>query len=332
MVNTDSSNGSAKPTRSQIERAVALAVTKVKQVKPCREEMANENVYEISLSEPKREVIFKHIRDTVWQHAETEVHALKLLHSRGARVPELIYHDLSSAEFPFKYLILEKMNGDNLRKLLSELSPLDIVTIACETAREIAKIHSVESAYFGALVEGEFGEHRNLISLSEKLLRSYQERGRKEGLFEEQFCSKLWRHFEVNSHLLEAVDSATLIHHDLTANNILVERSGGSQYKITLIDLGRACWRCPEWEMGVMDNRWMAGYEKSAQRQKQYLLFSRAFRETYEEISGRKLCQPLIQFCDLLECVKRILEGSAYSRSIRSRLGALLDGYPTNPR
>lgn len=99
-------------------------------------------VYDVLL--PDREVIFR--ANELKQPLEGTENNIEILSQLGISVPKVIYADITKQEYPFAYILLDKIPGKDLRFVLSEMENEQI----SELAKKIVEIQkSVSSLPLG---------------------------------------------------------------------------------------------------------------------------------------------------------------------------------------
>ena len=164
-------------------------------------------------------------------------------------VPEIYAEDTTRKEFPFEYLIMQKLPGQCLGKIWENLNIEEQKEIAFKIGQLMDKLHTIKFDKYGYIEYGgvkddgqfSFREVKNSTELqwTAKLMDSgFRDLGGMvaQGLITPEQTSEIAKYLHKKIHLTKHAESV-LIHGDLVLDHIFVEKEN-SEFKITgLCDL-----------------------------------------------------------------------------------------------
>lgn len=158
----------------------------------------------------------------------------------GAPVPMIYGHDTSRSEFPFEYLIMEKLRGECLGSIWKTLTPQEKESLAGSMGKLLCQLHSVKTKTFGKVTrEGvkpmEDFSFRSVGAppkhspwVAKVLHDAFSDLS---GLVAYRLvlpeqASAIVQHLSRNIPLMEEAD-AVLVHNDFTIDHLFVEKKSG---------------------------------------------------------------------------------------------------------
>lgn len=162
-------------------------------------------------------------------------------------VAEVIAFDDSREAIDRDYLLMERLPGEALSSALS----VDPEQTLYETGRCLAQVHAVTAERYGYL-----GEHRPMeprpswAEAFREMWRRLLEDIEQVGFYTEAEREALLELLDRHQPVFDRPVPASLLHMDIWAQNILVDRAGNLT---GIVDWDRALWGDPECEFAVLD-------------------------------------------------------------------------------
>jgi len=198
----------------------------------------------LRIAPPRDSVFLFYERDMMRQ--EPEIHGL-LLERTSVPVAEIIAFDDSQQMVPRDFLLMERLPG----RAMSECSGLDPERVLRQVGHCLAQAHAITADQYGYL-----GRHKPMEPQAawpdafwimwRKLLDDIVGVGH----YSDEECSLLLRLLDRHRSIFDRKVSASLLHMDVWAQNILVGEDGNLS---GLVDWDRALWGDPEIEFAVLD-------------------------------------------------------------------------------
>ena len=198
----------------------------------------------LRIAPPRDSVFVFYERDMMRQ--EPGIHRLLLERTSVPVAPILLYDD-SRRIVDRDYLVMERLPGS----AISDTPVADVESVMCEVGRCLAQVHAIQAQEYGYL-----GEHRPMAPqwtwarafevMWGKLVDDVHASGHYDDAERDRFLAMLDRRLS----LFDRAVPASLLHMDVWAQNILVDRAGRLS---GLVDWDRALWGDPEIEFAVLD-------------------------------------------------------------------------------
>lgn len=207
---------------------------------------------------------------------------LEFLSEEDIPTPDIFVFDNSEKEFDFKFMIAEKVSGDNF---FEAWSSGDLSTVK-HAGRVLAELHeSVSFDHSGKLGWKNEGtdifvaEEIDWVDMLEDMVYTFSENMREQTEFSE-YCEEIRDLFEENKNVLRRDPPSVLLHQEFGPRNILVKAG----YVTGVIDWERSISGDPEYDLFVAERQFTAKtnlFEGTEQGSEE---IQRALRDGYREI------------------------------------------------
>ena len=165
-------------------------------------------------------------------------------------VPEPYFCDTSASEVPFSYLIMQRLPGENMGRAERWMGTPDRVRVEREMAEAVAELHTHKRDRFGSFrdegTDEPWGERFRRSVLSE------YEKAEATGLLSPDAKAKIPRLIDLIPEVLEAPAEPTLVHGDLWAANIMVDKGAEGAELSGFLD-ARGIYAHPEFELAYLE-------------------------------------------------------------------------------
>jgi len=185
-------------------------------------------LYVVKLAE--KEVVLKVApKDTVRvlryeKHAmQTEVEALRVVRANtSVPVPAVLFYDATKSQCDFSYVFMEKMDGENLNSLSSNLSAAQSRQILLQLGAFNRQINGIEHDTFGSLVRANqrYGDWRTAFTT---MCLDVLEDGKDAGAKLPISYDTIWDTVDSYAYACDDVKRPKLVHWDLWSGNVLIQ-------------------------------------------------------------------------------------------------------------
>lgn len=255
-------------------------------------------LYRVLLENSQRELVIKIVNKGAESKHDgylcaREAFALRTASTSCLPVPSVygVYPDGENLGRP--YFVMDCLSGQPMLLNMKELSGEEIQQIGREVGKAIAGLHEITFGHHGDLPIPKYPlpipHYKPLIwgfsgSLQEVftqrvdfVIRLYSE----QGILSADDCGVLRKCFQQRGKaLLISEQAPSLAHGDLVSKNILISPKGQGWHFMGLVDFDRSLALPPEFDFGVMENRWAVN--ASDERLKTYQQFKKGFMEGYQ--------------------------------------------------
>ena len=209
------------------------------------------NIYEVETNSYPEKVILRFSNENPEKFGlEKEIRVNKIIQRLGLPVPRIIFYDKTKKLIPYEFVIMSKLEGEDLDFVWNKLSKKEQMQIAEKMGEILGKIHSVKFNSFGLLLpkgisdEGKFslkevGEEARANAASFKILSdglsdlgkfaSYK-------IINPEFTAEVANFIIKNKALSETNEKPALIHGDFFSANFRVKKIKGNWFITGLID------------------------------------------------------------------------------------------------
>jgi len=161
------------------------------------------------------------------------------------RVPKIIFSDLSCEIIPYPFFIMSSLKGRPLNTV-DDLPEKDKISIYKTLARFMAEIHRIKGDHFGyALMRDQLKEKdyfQAFVHMVEVILSDGRKRGIRLPAEEKRFLSCIERY----KTSFDEVKEPLLVHYDLWAGNLFVDKSAEGSWELeAIIDFERGFYGDP---------------------------------------------------------------------------------------
>lgn len=229
-------------------------------LKPCNRAYMNK-VFEIQLVNPNCIYIIKISNQPKKFGLEKEKKIRDIIAKKTSiPVPKIIKFDFSKKVFPFKYLILEKIDGHLLEDIWGKLSKKEKEQIAYKSGEILAKLHTIKFKSFGdPITNKRFNSVYSQIIKANKEIRTIF---KKENLLEPIIIEKIKCIIKGSKRLLTTCKEPTLTHNDFFFWHIFVKKINHEWEINGIIDFGFASSSTKEVDF-VKPDRWIFSHGKN---------------------------------------------------------------------
>ncbi|MBU1018437.1 MAG: aminoglycoside phosphotransferase family protein [Patescibacteria group bacterium] len=175
-------------------------------------------VYQVDLSSKK--VIIRLNKDAS-KMSGSQQH-LELFHSLGIKVQEIIAFDYSKTSTPYAYQIRSYLEGEDLDRVIADLSEKELKGIAEEISRIIKKLKPLPTnGKYGWVGENEDNLYDSWVQIIEKMIREVNERNEKHGVVGEEYIELMQNLLGKHLHYFKNMPS-TFYYDDMSSKNVLI--------------------------------------------------------------------------------------------------------------
>ncbi len=246
-------------------------------------------IYEVETNSYPERVIVRFSNNSLPECSlEKEIRINKILQRLGIPVPRIILHDKSRKKVPFEFVILSRLDGIDLDKILRKLPKKEQTEIMEKVGSLLGKIHSVKYNKLGMILPDGIKE-KAAFSLKETgkelsmdpgiktvLSEFFEDLGNLSsfGIINNKFIIKLSEYLLENKQLAKINEKPSLIHGDYYDQNIKVKKIKGKWQITGLLDFEYAASKMREYdfiklkrngllEEGHLKDALLKGYKKS---------------------------------------------------------------------
>ncbi|MCK4590831.1 MAG: fructosamine kinase family protein, partial [Candidatus Latescibacteria bacterium] len=165
-------------------------------------------------------------------------------------VPEPYFYDSSASELQYSYLIMQRVPGENMGSASRWMNSHDRLRVERQIAEAVAELHTHTRERFGGCREKgtdqPWGER-----FQQSVLSEYR-RAEATGLLSSKTQTRILRLIEQIPRALEAPARPTLVHGDIWATNIMIDRSRQGAVLSGFLDT-RGIYAHPEFELAYLE-------------------------------------------------------------------------------
>ncbi len=169
-------------------------------------------------------VLKVNIRDPASPKLQREALAFNLLKNTDVLVPTCMVLDNSRACIPYDFMIMTKMEGQEILTHWQEISSAAQNKLAHEAGQLLAQIHQISLPKFGDLILPSL-QFATWDAYLQHLVRATVKDCQQFQLFDAAVLSTFQQLFKENRQLWEAVASPSLVHVDYHFNNLLYHQN-----------------------------------------------------------------------------------------------------------
>lgn len=160
-------------------------------------------------------------------------------------LPKLIFADLDGTQFGRAFIVMQRLNGTTLNKVVDALTESSLRQIRAKLGQTVQAVHAVKSATFGMIVGPRFQSWPQAFS---KLLLDVIADGKRKNVeLPYDACLEL---LAATQGFLNEVTEPSLVHWDLWEGNVFVDPATGEF--VGIIDFERALYADPLIEFCAM--------------------------------------------------------------------------------
>jgi Ser/Thr protein kinase RdoA (MazF antagonist) len=276
-----------KFTETDALRAAQIVYENASKAKKIAKGYSHE-IYEVETGSYPRSVIVRFSNNKEPECGlKKEIRVHKILQKLGIPVPRVILHDESKKRVPFEFVILSKLEGMDLDKILKKLSRKEQEEIMEKVGELLGRIHTIKFNKLGFILPKGIKE-KAAFSLKLEGKQAIMEPGIKTVLAEfledlgtlasfdvinPKFLLKLSEYLLENKNFARIYEKPTLNHGDFYDQNIKVKKIDGKWQITGLIDFELAASRMKEYdfiklkrngflESGYLKDALLQGYKK----------------------------------------------------------------------
>lgn len=212
----------------------------------------------IKITSPNKHLILKISNLPEKYGIEKERYIIKILSKKGnVPVPKIIGYDFSCKSFPFKYLVLNKIEGELLEDIWGKLPHKEKEDIAFECGRTLALIHKIRFKSFGEIIGfNKFTKYDNYHDYFYNYFPPLEKEIESRKLLDPADLFKISSWLKSHKVLFTKRKQIVLCHNDFFFWHIFVKRINFKWRVIGVIDFGFAEKSFPESDF-VKPDRWI---------------------------------------------------------------------------
>ena len=182
-------------------------------------------VLEVAYGDDDSCVVFKVSHETQDEKLESEFNVLKHYRDRAAcfPLPEPLHCDISGAALPYSYMVMERLPGDNMGDASMWMSGSDRRGIGRAVGETVAELHTCTRVKFGDALTGGTDAPWCEYFRDTFILKEYRD-NEKIGLVSADAMRTIRSIIDRLDTLLDVPGAATLVHGDVWATNIMIDR------------------------------------------------------------------------------------------------------------
>ncbi|OGJ20880.1 hypothetical protein A3K73_09255 [Candidatus Pacearchaeota archaeon RBG_13_36_9] len=246
-------------------------------------------IYEVETNLYPKKVIVRFSNNSLPEYSlEKEIKINKILQKLGIPVPRIILHDKSRKKVPVEFVVLSKLDGTDLDKILRKLSKKEQTEIMEKVGSLLGKIHIIKYTELGMIMPEGIKEKASFSLKQEDkqlsmdpgiktvLSEFFEDLGNLSsfGIINDKFILRLSEYLLENKQLAEINEKPSLIHGDYYDQNIKIKKIKGKWQITGLMDFEYAASKMREYdfiklkrngflEKGHLRDALLKGYKKS---------------------------------------------------------------------
>jgi aminoglycoside phosphotransferase (APT) family kinase protein len=205
------------------------------------------NIFEVETGECPQKVIVKFGNDNEDKYSlKKELHVHKKLNEINIPVPKVIFY---KEEKDFDFVILSKIEGDDLNEMWDELSKDEKEDIAFKIGEILGKIHSIKFNKYGFLMPK--GKIHSSYSFKRKEIVDYENQSiyyifpmvledlgilGSHDFVDKKLIKNIFKYFLENKNLFKSNESPSFIHGDYDMRNIMAKKIKGEWQVTSILD------------------------------------------------------------------------------------------------
>lgn len=206
-------------------------------------------VIEVHFEHPLSPAVFKIAQGKGYGEGEYGVLDFYRKNSRFP-VPEPYFCDTSASEVPYSYLIMQRLSGENMGDARRWMSPPDAIRVERQIAEAVAELHTHTRKHFGSFRERGTGQPWG-ERFQQSVLNEYR-RAEATGLLSPLSQITILRLIDQIPQVLDAPVQPTLVHGDIWATNIMIDRNQQGAVLSGFLDAGGS-YAHPEFELAYLE-------------------------------------------------------------------------------
>ncbi len=226
------------------------------------------DIYEVETNEYPEKVIIRFSNDNPEKFSlKKEVRVNQIIQKLGIPVPRIILHDETKETVPYEFVIMSKLEGEDLDKIWENLSIKEQLEIIEKIGEILGRIHTIKFDRFGMLLpegiddEGSFSLKGNKQKINSSpsvfhiLSMALDDLGRFASYnnINPEFSSHIANFIIKNKKLAESNEEPCLIHGDFYKSNFKVKKIKNKWFITGLLDFEYAASEIKEYDFIKLD-------------------------------------------------------------------------------